>query len=216
MMPKEAWSTHKVAADWIAKVPVKASVGEPAKNSTVQSLEALLMEFEPRKDDFMTVLEVGAGTGRLIGELSRKYTRNVCRSVDINPVLSAYVQEHYPTVLRSDVGEVVNLPYKDKSYDLVYTFQVLQHVHPDEIQKALSELQRVARKEVWLMEGYDLRSADRTNGEMTHPADGGTFAYYFDTMPEIKCYDSYFLKSPVYEMRDVKIYKIYVESKTKA
>jgi ubiquinone/menaquinone biosynthesis C-methylase UbiE len=204
--PKDIWASEEKGRIWIDHVPNKAKVGDPLSNSTVQSLNAFLDEFEKRADDFNTILEVGAGNGRLIGTVAQAYLRKRCYSVDINAYMSEYVRKHY--IVTTKVGDVAQLPYKDDSMDLVYTFQVLQHVAPEEIHQALSELLRVAKKEVWLMEGYDYRSMNRENGEMTHTADGGSFEYYYDHMELLDVYESYFLRSKDCEMRDVKIYKI--------
>ncbi len=208
MTPKEFWSQPESGASWIKRVALKRTAGPEIENTTVQSELAFWDEFAKRKNDFTDALEVGAGNGRLIGGLSKLFPRpdHFFYSVDINSFLSHHVRTHYD--VEAVEGEVAALPFIDNRFDLVYTFQVLQHMHPDEIKAALKELLRVSKKEVWLMEGYDYRSIEQTNGEMTHPADGGSFAYYFDTMPEVKCYESYFLKSENLVMMDVKLYKI--------
>jgi len=99
--------------------------------------------------DKLKILEVGAGDGRIIGRLSNlKQTF----SIDINPELSDYVSQKYYNV-DTFVGEIIDLPFKDKEFDLVFTHEVLQHIEPDEIDKAISELLRVG-KEVWCMESW--------------------------------------------------------------
>lgn len=130
------------------------------------------------------VLEVGAGNGRIIGKLSElgvdgdEYYN--CTSIDINIDLSLYVSEHYPRV-KTYVGEIIKLPFKDKEFDLVYTHEVLQHIDPSEIDKAVSELRRVG-KEVWCMENW---RDNQKNGEKVSDSHCGRWNYdlkkYFNT-----------------------------------
>ena len=119
--------------------------------------------------------------------MSKKYPNKKCCSVDINSELSKYVHEQYPKI-KTFVGEVTKLPLKDNSFDLVYTYQVLQHVPPEEMKQALIELQRVAKKEVWLMEGYDVAFHNQKdkNGIKRTDADGGTYSWFFEKL--INCY----------------------------
>jgi len=130
---------------------------------------------------FDSVLEIGAGTGRLIGLLSKK--KIDCHSVDVSSGLCEYVKAKYPKVTVHNTKVQDLSEFADNSIDLVYTFQCLQHVPNEEIQPALKEIFRVAKKEVWLMEGL---VQNKEQGERTHPVNGGSYVYYYDRM-----YDCY-------------------------
>ena len=124
------------------------------------------------------VLEVGAGNGRIIGKLSKLGIDGSefynCSSIDINPKLSEYIKKKYPRV-KTYIGEIIDLPYhfKDREFDLVFTHEVLQHIDPSEIDKAVSELKRVG-KEVWCMENW--RDAQE-NGEKVSDSHCGRWNY---------------------------------------
>jgi ubiquinone/menaquinone biosynthesis C-methylase UbiE len=81
------------------------------------------------------VLEIGKGTGVLGGVL--KEFGILYESLDVNGNLQ-------PT----HVGSVVKMPFKDKSYDVIGCFEVLEHLPYEQFETAISELCRVARKAV--------------------------------------------------------------------
>jgi len=192
---KEWWGNPINAKEWIKRVDKKERIGDVGENTTVQSMLAIIDEVEKRDGDFKSVLEVGAGEGRIIGALSNVFPNIKCYSDDINPELSAYVGKRFPNV-EARVGEIIELPFADNEVELVFTHQVLQHVCPEEMEKAISELLRVAKKEVWLIEGYDQQNDDgESNGILKHSAEGGTYSWFFDRLPYVKCYEVKFLES---------------------
>ena len=84
------------------------------------------------------VLEIGCGTGLILGRLAR-HAEHAC-GMDISPgMLRAAKARGLDVVL----GSATCLPYADASFDLVCSFKVLAHV-PD-IAGALSEIARVTQ-----------------------------------------------------------------------
>lgn len=124
----------------------------------------------------LKILEVGAGDGRMIGRIS-EYAK--CSSLDINPELSEYIKNKYQKI-KTFVGEVVDLPFRDNKFDLVFTHEVIQHIEPREIKKAVSELKRVG-KEFWAMESW---RDNEENGKKVSNYHGGRWNWnlqkYFD------------------------------------
>lgn len=51
-------------------------------------------------------------------------------------------------------GSATDLPYLDKSFDLVLTSGVLIHIHPDNLSRALSEIERCTRRYIWGFEYF--------------------------------------------------------------
>jgi len=45
-------------------------------------------------------------------------------------------------------GDILGLPYKDKQFDLVLTFDVLEHLEKSKLGKAIEETVRVAKKHI--------------------------------------------------------------------
>lgn len=153
MKSKEWWQDKSNAQKWIEKCEhwEKQNKG----NSKNFKNEEDFLFNEIIKSDKLKILEVGAGNGRIIGRLSNLKQTS---SIDINSELSNYVSSKYYNV-ETHVGEITNLPFKDNEFDLVYTHEVLQHIDPEDIEKACSELLRVG-KEVWCMENWRSNEED--------------------------------------------------------
>ncbi|HSX16780.1 MAG TPA: class I SAM-dependent methyltransferase [Patescibacteria group bacterium] len=86
------------------------------------------------------VLEVGCGRGLLADKLSAK---NKVTGCDI--VVSDTVRKNYPAV-KFVAGNIENLPFKDKSFDVVVTTHTLEHVK--DLPTAVKELRRIAKEEL--------------------------------------------------------------------
>jgi ubiquinone/menaquinone biosynthesis C-methylase UbiE len=84
------------------------------------------------------VLEAGCGTGLILERLARR--ADSAWGVDLSPGMVRVAKQRG---LRVVLGSVTDLPFADRSFDLVCSFKVLAHV-PD-IGRALSELARVTR-----------------------------------------------------------------------
>lgn len=88
------------------------------------------------------VLDVGCGTGLLVKWL-RKFG------------IEAYgleISEYILKVVTGDLkpylkyGDIINIPYKDQEFDLVVTFDVLEHLERSKTKKAVEETARISKK----------------------------------------------------------------------
>jgi len=102
-----------------------------------------LRHFLPDRDEKVSILDLGAGRG-----LSRKIARNALgiekldwRGVDIGDSSEHLTRsDDAPPV---DLYDGVKLPYKDDSYDVIWSRQFLEHVrYPD---KVIAEVSRVVK-----------------------------------------------------------------------
>lgn len=196
MKPQEYWGDSKIASDWIQR----AELYDTRDTSSVE----VLKEFEVIEDNINTILEVGAGNGRLISKFADKYKDKDCFSLDINEEMSIRIRKKYDIMTYvNDITKGIHLP--NFGYDFVYTYQVLQHVHPDDIENVLKELYRITGKELWLFEGWgDLKKLGVLNGHMRHSGDGGTFYWDFERM--IDCYETKMFQDN--GTTGIKLYKI--------
>lgn len=88
-------------------------------------------------DGVSSVLEVGCGDGRVINSLINKYP-DIC-GLDISN--EALKQVKAPKIK----GNLEKLPFLDDSYDIVVCCEVLEHLPYNIYEKALKEIERVAK-----------------------------------------------------------------------
>jgi SAM-dependent methyltransferase len=87
-----------------------------------------VLEFEPE-----SILEVGVGD-KVFGNFIKENTAVAYTSVDIASDLAPDV-----------VGSVLELPFPDNTFDVVCAFEVLEHLPFSDVERAVSELTRVAK-----------------------------------------------------------------------
>ena len=80
-----------------------------------------------------TVLEIGAGDA-VVGNYLKRQTSITYTSLD-------FASDLEPDI----VADVRSLPCKDKSYDTVCIFEVLEHLPSEDFEKSIAELVRVSR-----------------------------------------------------------------------
>lgn len=89
-----------------------------------------------------TLLDVGCATGRMI-----RYLRMLgvdAQGIELSDyALSRATQSVKPFIQK---GDILSIPHKDQAFDVVCSFNVLEHVEEGNLEKALLECNRVAKK----------------------------------------------------------------------
>jgi SAM-dependent methyltransferase len=86
-------------------------------------------------DEDASILEVGCGSGRHLAHLRNAGFENLS-GVDINDESFDVMAEHYPELastatFHAGAIETVVPEFPDDSFDVVYSVETLQHVHPE-------------------------------------------------------------------------------------
>jgi len=141
---------------------------------TVQGIvhhDILFEYFPPRVES--CVLEAGCGSGKL----GIRYA--MCGSrvtlLDIDPKVLEYAlrllqsielrDTHLPIMLKE--GDILNMPFDDDSFDLVFNEGVVEHWEDPERQKAINEMARVSRDTVIIFVPNILSAESRHLAETT-------------------------------------------------
>jgi SAM-dependent methyltransferase len=88
------------------------------------------------------VLDVGCGTGAITEELARR-TRGAVTGLDIDPRMVSYARQHGQGA-RYEQGDVLDLPYPDRHFDIVACHFLLLWVADP--QRAVCEMARVTKR----------------------------------------------------------------------
>lgn len=107
-----------------------------------------------------TMLSVGEGRGTFCA---------YARDAGIYPTgidFSKWAVEHpYPRAIGLlELGDVRDLKFADNSFDLVFCSDIMEHIYIDDLPKAISEIQRVAKK--WIFYNIGANMADDRNGDL--------------------------------------------------
>jgi ubiquinone/menaquinone biosynthesis C-methylase UbiE len=92
-----------------------------------------------------SILEVGFGSGLTFLNLSRIYKKiyGLDLSCDITEVAQVFAPLGLYPELRN--GNVVDMPYHDEQFDTVLLISILEHLKPEELDRAFSEINRVLK-----------------------------------------------------------------------
>ena len=89
------------------------------------------------------VLDAGCGTGGMLSRLTRYAADNNIVGIDFSETALRFcVQRQQSLLARASVSE---LPFADSTFDLITSFDVLQHVPAQKDERAIAEFYRVLR-----------------------------------------------------------------------
>lgn len=135
--PKMDW--NKNAKDWVSDYCNSAS--HPHRNALVNILAYL----KPNG-----LLEIGASCGPNLVRFKEAFPDMVLSGIDCSV---AALEERGD--LDIVVGDVMDIPFTDKSFECVLSDAVLMYIEPKDIKQAMDEITRVAEKYVILVEWRD-------------------------------------------------------------
>jgi pseudaminic acid biosynthesis-associated methylase len=109
-------------------------------------------EFFGKFSHSLNILEVGSNVGVQL-ELLRKLGFKNLFGIEINERAILQARKIHPH-LNIIKGSGFNIPFRDKSFDLVFTSGVLIHINPKDLDEIMREIYRVSSKYIWGYEYY--------------------------------------------------------------
>jgi 2-polyprenyl-3-methyl-5-hydroxy-6-metoxy-1,4-benzoquinol methylase len=103
----------------------------------------MLMKRKPRQDAW-SILDVGAGGSDIAEAFSLLHPNMRITSLDLNTRACAYAAKAHPslTVLQ---GSVLDLPFEERTFDVVHASLFLHHFTEEELRRILPSLSSTAR-----------------------------------------------------------------------
>ncbi|MEM2424879.1 MAG: class I SAM-dependent methyltransferase [Candidatus Bathyarchaeia archaeon] len=102
-------------------------------------------------EDATSLLDVGCGTGIFL-KLLHKYRGIEGVGIDISEVNVNFARAHGLLV---EKGDVANLRFKDKSFDVVTALEVIEHLPYSTYKRALKEIARVSKRLIIISVPYN-------------------------------------------------------------
>jgi pseudaminic acid biosynthesis-associated methylase len=99
-----------------------------------------------------TFLEVGCNAGNQLLLLQRMGYTNLS-GIELQPYALEIARSRTRNISLSQ-GSALSIPYGDASFDVVFTSNVLIHIAPEDLPRAIDEIHRCARKFIWGVEYY--------------------------------------------------------------
>lgn len=111
---------------------------------------SLLAEIRSANLQSVSVLDVGAGSGEILSTLKEKLSgKNMLVGIEVGQEAVKSIGAKGFSVVRADA---VQLPFADQSFDYAFCTLLLHHLNEDAAMKLLQEMQRVARKRIFVID----------------------------------------------------------------
>ena len=139
---------YETVAEGYDKHRLKDYEGKKVLEGQLNLLTKNLKTLKPKK-----ILEAGCGTGRILLPLTKKGFK--IEGFDLSKNMLSILNKKNPSI-KTKIGDIEKIPYKNETFDFVYSITVL--IHLPKIEKAISELYRVTKKDGILI--FDLSNKD--------------------------------------------------------
>lgn len=101
---------------------------------------------------WLSLLEVGCGYGRLLHDVIREYSERKVVGVDFSFSQLKHGIDYLPPPVRCSQAYAHQLPFTAQSVDIIVTVAMLICIHPRELNAVLTEFKRVSRRYVVALE----------------------------------------------------------------
>jgi len=154
----------RVAEKWWA---ARSSFAKSYWGSRSLSSRGFLVERIAAFSPIDSILEVGCASGPNLYVLAKKFPKAQIVGIDINREAIEYGKAQFAQEGIANVRLFVSKAdelgkFQDKAFDVVFTDAVLTHISPNKIKKVISEMLRITRRALILMEphSFELNEKD--------------------------------------------------------
>jgi len=95
------------------------------------------------------ILDVGCGKGFLLYEFTQVLPGLEVRGIDISEYAIEHAKEEIKALL--SIANAKELPFEDKSFDLVISINTVHNLYCYDLEKALKEIERVGKKNKYIV-----------------------------------------------------------------
>jgi len=120
---------------------IKKTFYKYSEKSTLKKCELFFNLMNPSPEDIL--VDAGGGIGEGFNLIWRYFKKVIV--IDINPKAIEYVNRKFNNV-EGIVGDVCNMPLKDKSVDYLFSNAVIEHIDKNKRFLFANEVRRVTRK----------------------------------------------------------------------
>jgi len=135
------------------RIGAEYTKGNPYDPAGREKARSYFFKYATDLDRSLKILEVGCNNGTNLGVLKNMGFKNLS-GVDVLSDAIESAKKNVPDAT-FQVGSILELPFEDNSFDLVFTCGVLIHVHPNEVTQAINEIHRCSKKYIWGFEYYN-------------------------------------------------------------
>lgn len=110
---------------------------------------------------FDTLLEVGCNAGPNLALIKERWPEVKVSGIEASLKAARFARDMIPQA-EIIVGNLLWLPWPDKSFDVVLADAVLMYIKPEDVKLAFSELKRVAKRAIVVVDRYS--KAEKNDG----------------------------------------------------
>jgi ubiquinone/menaquinone biosynthesis C-methylase UbiE len=103
------------------------------------------------KEEKIKILDVACGTGRLVPTIFKKNNNAEYFGLDTSKEMLAWLQEKVKKLniqnkVKLVISDATKIPFKDETFDIVFTYHLLWHLPFEEQEKIIREMLRVTKR----------------------------------------------------------------------
>jgi len=115
------------------------------------------------KRDKIKILDIGCGTGRMLAEIFSIGKNIEYVGLDTSKQMTKHLKEKSKRLgvekkIKVKIGNATRIPFKDREFNVVFSYHLLWHIPKEEQEKIIKEMKRVCKKGGFII--FDILNKD--------------------------------------------------------